>query len=69
MTDLSGCRAGRHQLKVIYIGHKDVVSEEVVRWCEVCGSIVIDVDFDGRTNAGQVMKMKAPQITKYAPTV
>jgi len=34
--------------------------EDVVRWCDVCGAIVVDVDYDGRTNAGQVMKMRFP---------
>lgn len=37
----------------------------VVRWCQDCGGIRIDTDFDGRTNQGQVMKMKFPEISKY----
>lgn len=35
-------------------------SEEVVRWCPICGAIVVDTDYDGRTNPGQVMKMRFP---------
>lgn len=31
-----------------------------IRWCKKCGGISIDIDFDGRTNAGYVMPMKFP---------
>ena len=59
---LANCRNGDHRLEVIYETSIPVHSEEVVRWCRNCGSIVVDVDFDGRTNPGQVMKMKSPLI-------
>lgn len=39
-------------------------AETVVRWCPTCGAIVVDVDFDGRTSPGRVMKMKFPAITR-----
>ncbi len=64
MVDLSNCKAGKHELQVIYEGHTDAVSKEVVRWCVICGSPVVDVDFDGRTNPGQIMKMRSPRIAK-----
>jgi len=61
MNQLQNCQRGSHNLKTIYINyHWDC--EEVVRWCEYCGAIVIDNDYDHRTNAGQIMKMKLPQI-------
>ena len=59
---LKNCKQGRHELKKIYSKHHDCGSE-VVRWCEDCGSIVVDSDFDGRTAAGAVMKMKSPKIS------
>lgn len=34
----------------------------VVRWCENCGSVVIDNDIDGRTAPGDWMAMKFPKI-------
>jgi hypothetical protein len=38
-------------------------SESVVRWCRNCGGVVVDTDYDGRTNPGDIMKMKFPKIT------
>jgi valyl-tRNA synthetase len=63
----SECKAkpGRHSFVKIYERGGDMESE-VVRWCPICGSVVVDVDFDGRTNAGQVMKMRSPEITRYS---
>jgi len=58
------CLQGQHTLIKIYEDGSDM-SSNVVRWCEGCGAIVIDKDFDGRTNAGQVMKMKFPKISHY----
>ena len=37
--------------------------EKVVRWCKLCGGIVVDMDFDGHTNAGYYQKMKFPYVT------
>lgn len=54
------CNVGNHDLIKIYETGNDM-SSEVVRWCRICGAIVIDGDFDGRTNPGQVMKMKYPK--------
>lgn len=55
------CVAGTHNLKVILRDGGDA-EENVVRWCVDCGAIVIDVDYDGRTNRGQYMKMKFPTL-------
>jgi hypothetical protein len=52
-----------HDLIVIYSKGCDMESE-VVRWCTVCGGVVIDIDYDGRTNPGQVMPMRFPEIAK-----
>lgn len=53
---------GIHDLIVIYRSREFYGATDVVRWCTTCGSIVVDKDFDGRTNAGQIMKMKFPTL-------
>lgn len=58
------CKNGNHDLIVIY-KHSTCYNEEpTVRWCQDCGAIVVDVDYDNRTNAGQIMKMKFPFISR-----
>ncbi len=57
------CKKGNHSLQKIFESGSDTEST-VVRWCEVCGSIVIDMDYDGRTKPGEVMGMISPSITK-----
>lgn len=54
------CDGSKHNLKVIYVDNC-INSERVVRWCADCGAIVVDVDVDGRTYPGLVMKMKFPK--------
>jgi len=56
------CKNGNHNLTVIHSYYNDPLSENVIRWCKNCGAIVVDVDYDGRTNPGYVMKMKFPKI-------
>jgi hypothetical protein len=63
MDKLHNCVQGQHQLKTILRAGPSC-EQHVVRWCETCGSIVIDMDFDNRTNAGYFMKMKSPEISK-----
>ena len=52
---------GNHSLKVItsFGSDQDLT---VVRWCEICGAIVVDTDYDGRTNPGAVMSMQFPKL-------
>ena len=57
------CKSGDHDLKKIYEDGGDMESS-VVRWCIDCGSITIDVDYDGRTKPGEIMKMRSPNISK-----
>lgn len=57
------CKKGNHELEKIYETGGDMFSI-VVRWCKTCGSIVVDTNFDGRTNPGAITKMKSPRITK-----
>ena len=62
--ELKRCHTGDHKLKVIYESVEYYGATQVVRWCTVCGSIVIDIDADNRTMAGEIMPMKSPSITR-----
>jgi hypothetical protein len=56
------CRKGNHKLIVIYQDYANDENKPTVRWCTVCGSVVVDLDYDNRTNPGDIMKMKTPSI-------
>lgn len=58
------CKKGKHSLQEIFEVGRTFGESDVVRWCEVCGSVVIDIDFDRRTQPGAVMGMLSPSITK-----
>lgn len=65
LKELKKCMGGSHKWVKVY--EKNTLSpgtSEVVRWCNICGSVVVDIDFDGRTNPGQIMKLKSPEIAK-----
>ena len=36
------------------------MDSKVVRWCRDCGGVVVDRDYDGRTNPGAIMGMIFP---------
>ena len=55
------CDGHHHNLKVIYCNGYDHDVVDVVRWCEDCGAVVVDGDYDGRTRPGAVMKMRFPK--------
>jgi hypothetical protein len=61
-TILKECKQGKHSLVVIMSNNTGYDMQCVVRWCQCCGSIVVDADYDGRTNVGYYRKMKAPAI-------
>lgn len=58
------CLKGNHKLVTIYSDPHSFGETRVVRWCEICGSIIVDIDVDYRTQPGAVMKMKSPEIVK-----
>lgn len=63
MCDFSECKIGNHPF--IRITSFPVTSgEKVVRWCPECGAIVVDADYDNRTNAGYYRELQYPNITK-----
>jgi hypothetical protein len=59
------CDGKNHDLIDIVEYDINSMSSKVLRWCSTCGAIVIDVDYDGRTNPGQVMKMRFPKVLDY----
>jgi valyl-tRNA synthetase len=57
---LEKCREGKHPLVEILSSSLGFDAYATVRWCPVCGAVVVDQDYDSRTNAGQIMKMRFP---------
>ena len=62
--DYSGCEKGLHPFKVIHRQGQGYDTELVVRWCPKCGAVVVDMDYDNRTNPGYYSKIKYPEITQ-----
>lgn len=63
MVNFAKCDKGLHPFIVIS-SHRLKDDLKVVRWCPVCGCIVVDLDYDGKTNPGYYRKIEYPQITK-----
>ncbi len=61
---LENCKKGKHNLIVITKNNLGYDESEVVRWCNVCGAIVVDSEYDGRTNPGKFKKLETPLIHK-----
>jgi len=55
------CKQKGHDLIVIS-SRGNEMEERVVRWCQYCGAIVIDLDSDGRVYPGRIMPMRFPAI-------
>jgi len=67
MKQLESCKAGDHSLITIRRIRCVVPGEEeVIRWCECCGSIVIDMDMDNRVYPGRIKPMKNPNILRQS---
>lgn len=55
------CDGHNHNLTEIYYNIIDHIgNSESVKWCKNCGSVVVDIDSDGKTFSGRVMSMKFP---------
>jgi hypothetical protein len=64
MNLINKCRAGDHSLRVIhqYSGIGFDCDEEIfIRWCNVCGAIVKDIEVDNRLYPGKILKMQFPE--------
>ena len=54
-----------HQLIEIHRDRsRDGMADTVVRWCENCGAIVVDGEFDGRVHPGRYRSMTRPAVSK-----
>ena len=58
---IEDCIKGNHDLIEVYRTYYLYNEDHVVRWCKICGSVVVDVEVDGRVLAGRIMKMIAPE--------
>lgn len=59
---LEECYKGNHKFKVIYYHNSSYGEEPTVRWCQVCGSVKIDIDMDNRIFSERIMKINSPKI-------
>lgn len=64
LETLESCLAGKHDLVEILEVNAGFDTTHVVRWCRDCGSVVVDVDHDNRTQPGYVMQMRSPESIK-----
>ncbi len=61
------CRNGNHSFEVIRREGNDL-AEEVTKWCTICGSLVIDLEYDGRLKPGAIMPLRHPRLYVIAVT-
>ena len=61
---LEECKKGKHDLRFIMRQSINILEDDVVKWCSICGCIVIDTESDGRIYPGRIMKMASPLISK-----
>ncbi len=59
------CKGGEHSLVEIYRTYGGYFQgDTVVRWCQYCGGVVVDAEFDGRVFPGRVREMEFPEVAK-----
>ena len=61
---LNECKNGNHDLISIHCSGYANDTVEVVRWCRICGCVVVDAENDYRIDPGRIRKMEAPAISK-----
>ena len=63
------CDGHNHNLvEILDSRHSWDESYQVARWCEDCGAIVVDLDYDNRTLPGKYMEMRFPLFLKRLKT-
>ena len=63
-ADYNLCDKGLHDYVKIYEDEKLYDQTNVVRWCQQCGAVVVDVICDNRTIPGRIKKLALPNIAK-----
>lgn len=63
-TQLNECEKGNHSLIDVLRTQTGYDEEIVARWCQLCGAIVVDIDYDNRTNPGAVYELRATEVSK-----
>lgn len=61
-------QSGQHELTTIYTHSRSDQLSNVVRWCQSCGAVVVDVDQDGvtRSHPGRISTMLFPALAHNA---
>lgn len=63
------CLNGKHNFKVILrIGYDGDINA-VVNWCQTCGAVVVDGEYDGRLSPGAIKRMQVPDGAKQIDSV
>lgn len=64
--EFNECKQGSHPFKIIASFENCWHESKVVRWCQECGAVVVDLDYDGRIKPGYYKKLQYPNIVdKY----
>lgn len=61
---LERCKRGEHQFIKMQSTLVGPGEERVIRWCQCCGAIVIDLDVDGRTYPGYFQECRIPGLLR-----
>jgi hypothetical protein len=57
------CVVSRREHELVEIDSRwDGDAHVVVRWCTLCGAVVVDADVDGRTAPGAISVMRFPKL-------
>lgn len=50
--------------EVYNVEHNSMGEAASVKWCQHCGAVVVDREFDGRLTNISLVKMQWPEVTK-----
>ena len=57
---IAPCKAGQHNLVEIYRAGEPG-DQDIVKWCTICGAVVIDHEGEGAVEPGGTLKMMGPK--------
>ena len=67
MSDLIECfSGGKHTGGLIEIHRVSLndQEDEVVKWCPICGAVVVDLEVDGRAYPGRIRMMRFTKLLR-----